>query len=122
MKHAVVPLYDVWVYFATDREDVKAFIRENSVTVDTDLADMKTCRGCTTTIEGKTGDMYRVLCVFDDDFDTLVHEAVHLALVTMKHIGIKFSPSNEETLANLTAWIVVEFTKQFPEFLKDKGE
>jgi hypothetical protein len=74
-------------------------------------------------IDDKTcGGRCRILGVFDGDTDTVVHESVHMALLSMGHIGLKVCSANEETLANLAGWLATEMMRCFPGAFKYRGQ
>jgi hypothetical protein len=120
MKCALVPLYDVYVYFANQKEDVEDFIRSKSSTIDDDLEALERCRGECLEVIGRDGSHCNIMMVFDGDLDTVVHESVHMASRIMLAVGIGFARNNEETVANLAGWCAVSMLRSFPGCFKHK--
>ncbi len=99
-----VPLLDVNVYFITSLEEAKVFIREHAVTEDEDKV-VDGAVGACHTVTDSDGKNHRIMCVFDGDRNTTVHEAVHMAWIVLRYCSIKAGSANEEPLAYTAAWL-----------------
>ena len=109
-----IPVFDVNVHMTNSREDAKAFLRQWSSAGDEDKVDAPDRGFCDMPINEK-GLPKWLMCCFEGGLPILVHEAVHMAGMTLKRIGVPVSvPRNDEALAYLTAYLVEEFLRRFP--------
>ena len=104
-----IPIYDVDIYLATDLAEAKTFVREKSFMEFDEAKNLDRCRGVCYTVTDNLGRDYRMLCVFEGGLPIIVHECVHMAWIILRTCGVRISPSNDEPLAYLTAWLVGEF-------------
>jgi hypothetical protein len=119
MKRVRVPILDSDVFFSNDEADTRAFVARFSA----DKSDMDICdrtRGLIYTVIDREGNHRRILCVFDGDLNTVVHESVHMAVRILDNCEIKTSKENHEILAYLTAWLTETMLKLFPIVPKKK--
>ena len=103
-----VPLFEVNTYFITTLAEAKEYVRANGDTEGEESAFDNT-KGCCYTLALKSGGEQRLMCIFDDgNINTIIHEAVHMAGMTLKYCSINYSNKNDEPLAYLTAWFAEE--------------
>ena len=69
-------------------------------------------------VRDATGKELRMLCVFDGNVNTVVHESTHMAWMILKYVSIKISQSNDEPIAFMTAYLAEEMLK----FLDEQKE
>lgn len=105
-----IPVFEVDVYFVTDKAEAKAFIQEHSV-VEDDGDAVDGAVGACYNVTDKEGRHHRMMCVFDGRTNTIIHEAVHMAWMTLDHCGVKTGQANQEPLAFLAAWLAEEMMK-----------
>ena len=92
--------------------------RLEQVSIAHDASGLDHTKGICCTVEEPNGYLHRIMCVFDGDFNTVIHEAVHMAGLTLQHVGVKFGPNNDEPLAYLAAWIAERFVFEMADDLK----
>lgn len=99
-----IPILGVFITFATTREEARAFAASKDPSEK--LEGLETCHGMVTFVTDAQGLQHRIMMVFANDLNTVVHESVHAAWLTCRYCSIKASSSNEEPMAYLTAWLV----------------
>lgn len=99
-----IPVLDVNVYFFYDRDTAIQFIKDNSSSED-EWKVLEKSMGVCYELDAKDGYTYRMMCVFDGERNTAIHEAVHMAWFIIHHCGMRVARDNHEILAYLTAWI-----------------
>ena len=111
-----VPLFDVSVYFFTDRQESKDFINTKTTkAVGVEEKQMDNCKGCCYWVTDAEGMPHRLMCVFDGGMNTAIHEAVHMAWITLDYCCVKITQRNDEPLAYLSAWLAEQMVmKLFP--------
>lgn len=117
MKTVIIPVYEQKTHFFTSLEEAKNYVRQVSNGKD-DSSGLDHTKGICCTVDEPNGYRHRMMCVFDGDPNTVIHEAVHMAGLTLQHVGVKFGPNNDEPLAYLTAWLAERFLFEMADDLK----
>lgn len=90
VKHVYVPIYGQNVYLIDNQEDLKKCLEylgtEEVITA---------CAGLSMTYEHADGETLQLLCVFDNNPFTLVHEVGHVTFNILRDVGVDLSGSNE---------------------------
>ena len=106
-----IPIFDVWIHFVDDPADVRPFIEGLSDDPSNIPDGFEHWRGFVHDFDDRTGYNHRMLCCFDKDttLNTVVHEAVHAAWLTLRFCNMIVKPNTgEEPLCYVTAWLVEE--------------
>lgn len=104
-KH--VPLYGVKTWFVTTLPEALELVDELSGGEDDGTMLLHTKGVCYIVCE-PDGHENRMYCVFDGTRDTAIHEAVHMAWMTLHYVNVKVTYMHDEPLAYLTAWMADE--------------
>ena len=112
-KH--VPLYGVKTWFVTTLEEALELVDELSGGED-DGCDLLQTKGVCYIVVEPDGHQSRLYCVFDGTRDTAIHEAVHMAWMTLRYVHVNVTYAHDEPLAYLTAWMADEMLK----FMEEK--
>lgn len=118
LKTIEIPIFCVKITMINSVEDTKAFINEHSAVKDPTVNDIAMWRGFCHSVTDTAGKEHRIMCIFDreDILNTVVHEAVHAAWMTLRYCSMVVKPdTGEEPLAYMTAWLADEMMK----FLKE---
>lgn len=101
--------YDWSVYVFDDREKWLRFVLRRMIGSAKSLReDVNDSRGITQ-INDWRAEAY--VGVFDGAGHTLVHEAVHVAIEILGHVGVKVKPGDNEALAYLVEHIIRECSR-----------
>jgi hypothetical protein len=70
------------------------------------------CRGWCQQVDGNDGSVQYLLCWYDRNLGTLVHEVTHLGTMILSRAGINPAGDNAESLAYLTDWLFMALKKR----------
>ena len=104
-----IPIFDVDIYLVSSMEEARTFIKGKNPDEDTSILDG--CVGICYTVTDATQKNHRMLCVFDGEPNTVVHESVHMARIVLKYCGVRFTQAQDEPLAYMVAWLADEMLK-----------
>lgn len=110
IERKTVPLFGIWVWFCDDVADARKFMEsydEDPATID----DLMKARGFCARLTARDGREASLMCVFEKEewVEIAIHEAVHAAWATLRHVQVKVKPNtDEEPLAYLTSWFGAE--------------
>lgn len=110
MKRIPVPLLDNCIFMTDDIEDARAFLKRHGESEDV-VGDVW---GVSYVFCDSSDRWWRMLCVFDNSLQTIVHESTHAAWDILESRYIKVTPDNDEVKAFLVGWLVSEFCRHFP--------
>ncbi|BDU72391.1 hypothetical protein [Mesoterricola silvestris] len=109
-----VPLYGFKLHISLDIGEASDFIQAHSPLQEEALSDMA---GISHSFLDKAGIRWWILGIFDGTYNTVAHEATHIAWKILETCGVKISPTNHEAMAYLVGWIVDEVLMLFPELV-----
>lgn len=106
IKQVLIPILDCYIYLVTDKASARKFLEENAHDPDPTIFDR--AEGVCYVAVDEDNNHHRMMCVFAESTNAVVHESVHAAWMTLQHCGLKATPSNHEMLAYVAAWLADE--------------
>ena len=106
VKQVLIPILDCYIYLVRDKASAREFLEAHAHDADPTVFDR--AEGVCYVAVDEDGNHHRMMCVFAESTNAIVHESVHAAWMTLEHCGLKATARNHEMLAYTAAWLADE--------------